>query len=663
MMDCEHQKAGQCVRFDIRAPHYCALCQSLVHGEGVRRLWEQGLGPGKRIAAPLATKPVANGPGTQLTRLLHWFGIRPSRGCGCKQWAALMDLRGPDWCEANMDRVLGWLRKEAAKRGEEHAIRVPYTDTVARPLVKLAIYRARKAELPSEVYASPMALTQFVCFELGSQCNLGGIHDRCPNRHPERYLHLDTSRELDDDTIVETTERMYSEFHFTGFVAFHFYNEPLLQADRMFALIGRIKARVPQARFLLWTNGTLLPDDCSEFRVFQQAYVSRYPLKCARGVGCGLQSTFPAKIVALKQHVQKVSILDGNLDGRLDAIAETESNAPCARMHVEFVVDNYGNVHLCCHDWRGLASPGNVFHDDLATLVDRWEQIRDNVSGQRMSDDAPEVCRCCRMRTPNVHVFDRQIGHQIAAFRRLWKLGTGLRVAVVLCHYEIPDWRLAEHFDWNDRLYRQSEARVYVVTDKPYDVPDYAQCIVYPREDLPTIDGKSVFWIAGLKNAGLQRAIKDGAELVVCSDTDIAYTPEAWERMITVGPEEAIIPIYHKAKHYEDRYEDALVDPGCEGVIAMWTENWIACPWEEKCVGYGVEDRLQHDRIEDHLHRSVDRSIFVHHLDHCPQDGQDHGQSRPWNYSTLNPPNFIQNRRFLRKRRGLQSWQPKRKKP
>lgn len=661
LSDCPDRKDSRCTRYGIKA-HWCELCQSPRMGKRYQKLWEQGRGPGQKPVAPLATKPLANGPGTQLKRLLGWLKIVPTRGCRCNQWAALMDLRGCDWCEANVKTIIGWMRKEAVKRY------LPFADVVGHRVVKIAIFLARRAESSPVTTAPPMALTQLLCFELGSECNLGEAHRRCPNQHPERYSHVDTSRVLDDDTIVEVAERMYGEFHFTGLVAWHYYNEPLIQAQRMFGLMDRIKERVPQSRFLLWTNGTYLPEDCSEFRVFDQAFISTYHLRGVYGTFCDsstcsrrdFYSLSPAE--ALKQHVRKVIVLDGNLDGRLDAMGETENDNPCARMHVEFVVDNFGNVHLCCHDWRGLASPGNVFRDDLAILVSRWERIRDSISGQRMTEDAPEVCRRCRMRSPKVFVLDRRIGDRIAAYRRLWKLGTGLKVAVVLCHYEIPDWRLREHFTWNDRLYRQAEARVYVVTDQPYDVPDYAECIVFPKEELPTIDGQPAFWITGLKNVGLKRAIADGAELVVCSDTDIAYTPEAWDRMITVGPDEAVIPIYHKVKHFERRYEDAFVDPGCGGVISMWTEHWAACPWEEGCIGYGADDRVQQNRIEEHLGRAADRSVIVHHLDHHPQDGVDHGLSLMWNRDTLNPPNFTQNRQYVRKKRSIRRWQPKRAK-
>jgi predicted Fe-S protein YdhL (DUF1289 family) len=51
-----------------------------------------------------------------------------------------MDAHGCDWCEANSDEIVGWLRESAAERG------LPFLDVAARLLVRRAIANARKAE-------------------------------------------------------------------------------------------------------------------------------------------------------------------------------------------------------------------------------------------------------------------------------------------------------------------------------------------------------------------------------------------------------------------------------------------------------------------------------------------------------------------------------------
>lgn len=79
------------------------------------------------------------GPGCHLARLLKRFGFRPTPGCRCQRYAAEMDARGCDWCEQNLDTIVGWLREEATKRG------LPFLDAAGRLLVKRAIRNARRA--------------------------------------------------------------------------------------------------------------------------------------------------------------------------------------------------------------------------------------------------------------------------------------------------------------------------------------------------------------------------------------------------------------------------------------------------------------------------------------------------------------------------------------
>ena len=77
--------------------------------------------------------------GTALSTLLSRFGINANEpGCKCRARAAQMNARGCDWCEANIDTIVGWLREEATKRG------LPFVDMAGRMLVRRAIRNARR---------------------------------------------------------------------------------------------------------------------------------------------------------------------------------------------------------------------------------------------------------------------------------------------------------------------------------------------------------------------------------------------------------------------------------------------------------------------------------------------------------------------------------------
>jgi hypothetical protein len=94
---------------------------------------------GATQSPPPAIKiPPQQGPGTELKKLLASIGVQAAPTCACGRRADAMNERGCDWCEANLDTIVGWLREEATKRG------LPFIDAAGRLLVKRAIRNARK---------------------------------------------------------------------------------------------------------------------------------------------------------------------------------------------------------------------------------------------------------------------------------------------------------------------------------------------------------------------------------------------------------------------------------------------------------------------------------------------------------------------------------------
>lgn len=78
--------------------------------------------------------------GSELKRLLAgWpFYIVATPTCPCTSRAAEMDAKGCEWCDENLDTIVGWLREQANARG------LPFLDAVGKMLVRRAIRNARK---------------------------------------------------------------------------------------------------------------------------------------------------------------------------------------------------------------------------------------------------------------------------------------------------------------------------------------------------------------------------------------------------------------------------------------------------------------------------------------------------------------------------------------
>jgi hypothetical protein len=76
--------------------------------------------------------------GSELASILRKIGFT-SRCSRCKTREHIMNALGCEWCEANIDTIVGWLREEATKRG------LPFLDVAGRLLVRRAIRNARRA--------------------------------------------------------------------------------------------------------------------------------------------------------------------------------------------------------------------------------------------------------------------------------------------------------------------------------------------------------------------------------------------------------------------------------------------------------------------------------------------------------------------------------------
>lgn len=95
--------------------------------------------PDPLTGAPVNNAPAVDGPGAYLKKYLSKIGITSTPTCSCNAKARHMDTMGVEWCEENLDTIVGWLKEEAEKRS------LPFFDWPARMLVKKAISSAKRA--------------------------------------------------------------------------------------------------------------------------------------------------------------------------------------------------------------------------------------------------------------------------------------------------------------------------------------------------------------------------------------------------------------------------------------------------------------------------------------------------------------------------------------
>ena len=68
-----------------------------------------------------------------------------------------MNAKGAEWCEANMERIVGWLREEASKRRLPIIrCRLPFFPFAVRLLIKRAIRNARNLSQQTNLNTKPI---------------------------------------------------------------------------------------------------------------------------------------------------------------------------------------------------------------------------------------------------------------------------------------------------------------------------------------------------------------------------------------------------------------------------------------------------------------------------------------------------------------------------
>jgi hypothetical protein len=240
-----------------------------------------------------------------------------------------------------------------------------------------------------------LSLTQLLTLELGGGCNLGGVHTHCPNRSKQRFAHLNSNHQLGDEMIVECAVKAYREYHFQGLLGWNYYNEPLLEMDRMFGLMDRISEAVPEARFSVWTNGTLFPKDCHRFNQFAVVTVTKYD-----GINYPSLDFHPNIVVKPEM-----------FDTRMEPLPP-RGNESCLRPFVELIFDCFANHHPCCNDWQGFSTLGNLYLDGFDAIVERWRTFQEETYKGNLTNG----CKECGVRYVDIQGIDRRSLNTIASW-------------------------------------------------------------------------------------------------------------------------------------------------------------------------------------------------------------------------------------------------------
>ena len=190
-----------------------------------------------------------------------------------------------------------------------------------------------------------------VTFELSNWCPLAKEHVKCP-----LHAHAGASNHLPSAVVRQVLDEL-GEHGFSGRLSFHNYSEPMTD-PRLFMLIGYAADVCPDGRVFIMTNGWGLDqpllDDLGEFPNVRQLEASGYSDEASDRIAS----------LQMPQQIEFKLFAKTGLDDRLtlyDREPREPKNGPmCDAPFGEIIIRHTGEVGLCCFDWGGSVTFGDV---------------------------------------------------------------------------------------------------------------------------------------------------------------------------------------------------------------------------------------------------------------------------------------------------------------
>lgn len=229
----------------------------------------------------------------------------------------------------------------------------------------------------------PFEHTYGVNFELSNRCPMAAQHARCPLSRSRGVRTLPAS-------IVENTLHDLGAHGFTGRIAFHNYNEPLVD-PRLFIFIGLARDLCPKAPVYILTNGwaldQILLDEMAHAGV-RAVQVSAYSdAEHDRIVALQAQD-------GLKFDVRRVRGLDDRIN-IYDHGPEHGRGTTCHAPLQYVVIDHKGRVGLCCYDWGSRHVFGDLSEERLSAVLVKPE-VLDLYARLSAGDRCLPICKACK---------------------------------------------------------------------------------------------------------------------------------------------------------------------------------------------------------------------------------------------------------------------------
>lgn len=227
-----------------------------------------------------------------------------------------------------------------------------------------------------------LSKTEAVYFELSNRCNMAAQHKLCPLHGQTEAIFLSTS------LVVDVLGFLGSE-KFAGRIAFHNYNEPLMD-PRLFALISVARRLCPEAKIFIMTNGYML----------DQTILNELVEAGVREIEATAYSDSESSRLFVLQHdpaavAYRVRAAHG-LDDRVGIYDRRHGRcSPCKAPLRYILVYCTGEVGLCCMDYERRTVFGDLRKESIADILEAGDMhtVYDRLSA---GDRFLPICQGCK---------------------------------------------------------------------------------------------------------------------------------------------------------------------------------------------------------------------------------------------------------------------------
>lgn len=196
-----------------------------------------------------------------------------------------------------------------------------------------------------------------ISFELSNMCVYSHIHKRCPTAWEKEKIILPSS-------IVKNVIDELSKIDYTGVIAFHIDNEPLID-PRLFTFINYATEKCPNCKVHILTNGFYLNQTMAEELCDAKVWLimtSAYDIEEFK------------RLKSLKVNTA-YRVFYSVLDSRkfMYNRKELNLNKACFALLNDVSVACTGDIIPCCLDWKHMHSFGNLNEESLESILNSKE--------------------------------------------------------------------------------------------------------------------------------------------------------------------------------------------------------------------------------------------------------------------------------------------------